>query len=232
MADQYGKQPSLAIRYAAHSAGERLGAFAREQAQLVEESWRIVACEYEIKLSFAHGITLSGTIDRIDRHPNGSIRVIDYKTGEAAHGPDKSHFGTVPKDRDLPEWAAVDLQTDPAKAPKWKAWADLQLPLYAWCVRNDPELQTVCGTGPIETGYIALPKALTQTGWLPFDTESDALRDAAITCAEHIAAAVQAREFWPPSPTVKYDDIAPWLHHGVDHDIVPDELLAWMEAQA
>lgn len=58
-------------------------------AQRLEEGYRPVAAEMgfsgvPIELPSGHTIRMRGSIDRIDRHSDGSLAVIDYKTGSAS----------------------------------------------------------------------------------------------------------------------------------------------------
>ena len=45
--------------------------------------WRTVQVEWAFRVPLGP-LELRGKIDRIDRHPDGRVRVIDYKTGDTA----------------------------------------------------------------------------------------------------------------------------------------------------
>jgi ATP-dependent helicase/nuclease subunit B len=67
------------MRVALHWAGALI--LAEEQA-----GWRRMLAEVKLRLPLAGGLTLRGTIDRIDRHDDGRVRVVDYKTGSVPSG--------------------------------------------------------------------------------------------------------------------------------------------------
>ena len=53
--------------------------------------------------------------------------------------------------------------------------------------------------GPdVQTGYIALPSALGDTGFLLWDGYTDALQDSAMACARAVVANIRDGKFWPP----------------------------------
>ena len=54
---------------------------------------------------------ITGKIDRIDRHPDGRVAILDYKTGEKVQPPRRTHQVR-------------------------EEWTDLQLPLYRHLVRE------------------------------------------------------------------------------------------------
>ena len=59
---------------------EAINWIAAEQRRCLDAGRSIAAVECEGKIEFA-GVTLTGTADRLDRTPEGSLVVIDYKTG-------------------------------------------------------------------------------------------------------------------------------------------------------
>lgn len=128
---------------------ERLRRFAQHQAAAFEEGWQIAFVESDASLiapfevdGAPADVKLKGKIDRIDWHPDGLWRVIDYKTSAKAKTPQKAHY------------------------PSEKAgWKDLQLPLYL-------KLLPVLGAlqhGPVdpertELVYFNLPAELDKSG--------------------------------------------------------------------
>lgn len=58
-------------------------AWAGEQVHQREaEGWHAIAAEAAGELTLPNGITITGRADRVDRHENGGLAVIDYKTGK------------------------------------------------------------------------------------------------------------------------------------------------------
>lgn len=100
----------------------RFRRFAAWQANRSAEGWRIIHTEVveegvkrELDVDFpvdGKAFRLGGRIDRIDRHDgSGKVVVFDYKTGDSADGPERSHR-------------------------KRGEWVDLQLPLYRHLARG------------------------------------------------------------------------------------------------
>ena len=115
MRSHYGRHPLPPVLAQIHSLEERLRAFAGEQARLFAEGWEIAYVEKKggaIEVPFAvpgapDDVTLKGRIDRVDRHRDGSLRVMDYKTSSTARQPTIAHYSEQKAE-----------------------WRDLQLPLY------------------------------------------------------------------------------------------------------
>jgi ATP-dependent helicase/nuclease subunit B len=144
---------------------ERLRRFAQHQAQAFEEGWQIAYVESDDSLfvpfeveGAPEDVQLKGKIDRIDWHPDGRWRVIDYKTAAKAKSPKKAHYSEK------------------------SGWKDLQLPLYLKLLPAIGSLQN----GPVdpertELVYFNLPAELDQssiTEPLPPDLIPDGLAEA------------------------------------------------------
>lgn len=109
-AARFGRRPRPAVRVQVEQLRRRLQRFADVQAAQTREGWRIRADLIETRREAAvvvdgQPFTITGTIDRIDEHPERGFRVLDYKTSDAGKPPEKTH-----------------LQKG--------EWVDLQLPLY------------------------------------------------------------------------------------------------------
>ena len=111
---RYGRHPLPPVTAQVHSLEERLRAFAVEQARLFDDGWQIAYVERggAVEMPFIvpgapEDVSLKGRIDRVDRHADGRMRVIDYKTSSTVRQPTAAHY-----------------------APKLAEWRDLQLPLY------------------------------------------------------------------------------------------------------
>ncbi|MEM6853115.1 MAG: PD-(D/E)XK nuclease family protein [Planctomycetota bacterium] len=107
---KFGRDIRPAVRVQIAQLRDRLSRFADEQAQLVRDGWQIRQDLIETKLQATvtldgEPFTVTGTIDRVDQHPQHGFRLLDYKTSDAGDSPTKTHM----------------------TAGRWR---DLQLPLY------------------------------------------------------------------------------------------------------
>jgi RecB family exonuclease len=103
--------PTAAARIQTEQARARLLSFAVAQAAHRRSGFRIDRVEQQVETPDAlTGITLVGRIDRIDRHEDGRVLLLDYKTHDRAATPEAQHR-------------------------KRGEWVDLQLPLYRHLAR-------------------------------------------------------------------------------------------------
>jgi ATP-dependent helicase/nuclease subunit B len=190
---QFGGTHALPVAIAMEAALQRLAALAGVQAGLAAEGWEIVQTENRFTLEL-DGVTVSGRIDRVDRHrESGLLRIMDYKTSDTARSPAAAHTGTVRED--TPETAQVSL------GGKTRRWIDLQLPLYDLLYRAATGY-----TGPLQLAYFNLPKAVTETGVSVWDELDGRLVSSARDCAAEVCRLVRAGVYWPPRDRVEYDD--------------------------
>lgn len=183
---RYGTELTLPLVVQFESARQRLRAAADVEARERADGWRTERTEW--RFAFPLGpVTVSGTIDRIDRHLDGRVRVLDYKTSDTAKPPLKAHARPArPEDDDRPDW----LRFADA-AGKHRVWTDLQLPLYRRAVAAEWGDAVACG-------YFNLPKAAGGAAvelWPGFSRE---LQADAERCATGAAEAIAAGVFWPP----------------------------------
>ena len=210
---RYGKSLSAPLQMQLEAARQRLTWAAASQAEERRAGWRIVAAEHipggEAGVMVA-GTPVRGRIDRIDRHVDGRIRVLDYKTGEAAPSPAQAHLGPARED-DL-DWVAAATSGRPQR------WLDLQLPLYAILLEEE-------FGDDLEVGYFHLPRAVRDTGVVTWeDMRGDLLASARI-CAAGVVESIRRQVFWPPRQ-VKWDDTM-GIFFGAPEQVVD---AAWMEA--
>ncbi|MFM7375894.1 MAG: PD-(D/E)XK nuclease family protein [Chthoniobacterales bacterium] len=218
----FGRQPSPVIRVQAESMRVRLRYFAALQAAERRDGWQIIESEYAVKQEdgFTIGpLVLSGTMDRVERHEEKGLRILDYKTFANEKSPEETHFGP-PRDADDLAEASITRQ-DARGRNVDRSWIDLQLPLYRRLAakkwpQESPE--------KIQTGYLLLPGDPddTQISLLDIDV---ATQNQAEACAEAVAERIAAGVFWPPSSKVKYDSFADWFN-GEDPREVFDEATA------
>lgn len=213
-AKRFGRELTLPLIVQIESARQRLSRAADVQAETRAEGWVIVSVEKKFILEVG-GLSVSGKIDRIDRHEQtGAIRVLDYKTSDKPAQPWETHLRAARRDETAPEFARF------FHAEREQVWCDLQLSLYLRALAAE-------FPGEAECGYFNLPKASTETGIARWDDYTRGLAESAWRCAEGVAAAIRAGEFWPPNENVRpdYDDFAALFHHGVA------ESVAWKEPE-
>jgi ATP-dependent helicase/nuclease subunit B len=204
VAERWGKDLSLPLVIQLESARQRLKQAAQVLAAEWRDGWRIERIEWEFQIPVG-GLLVKGKIDRIDRHQDGRIRVVDYKTSDKPVAPIDAHLGSVrATDLDRPDWLRVMVNN------KEKRWIDLQLPLYRRALVEE--------YGPdIDCLYFNLPKAIGETGLVSWPPDTPELQTAAELCAEQVAAAILAAEFWPPVESLGRRD-EDWMgvfHNGV-----------------
>lgn len=173
IAKQYGSSGgSVAIRLQAEQLRFRLDRFAQWQAAQVRDGWRIlpdlVERKYEAPFSFdGETITLSGKIDRIDKHADGGYRVLDYKTGDAGKWPNETHRRS-------------------------NEWIDLQLPLYKLLAELEFDYMK-----PVQLGYILLPKQQNQIGLAMANWDGNMIDRAFAKAREVVAAIREGKFWQP-----------------------------------
>lgn len=200
------------------SVRERLRSAAGHIAHGRQEGW--VPRHVEWKLHEAADLRLGdtalrGVIDLIEENEaTGAWRIVDYKTSDTANGPAAEHLVGYRRGAESHITAALF-----DRAGKPHRWKDLQLPLYAWAVRE------TLGLDLPQVGYFALPKAATDSGWSPWTDFDENDLAAALRCATEIAHHIEAGRFWPPRPRVDYDDFAQLFEPGIEAVIDPTALL-------
>lgn len=210
-AQRFGTELTLPLIVQLESARQRLSRAADVQAQARAEGWVIVAVERKFEIEVG-GLVVSGKIDRIDRHERtGAVRVLDYKTSDQPVQPGEAHLRPARREetaRDFARWAS--------DGERGQVWCDLQLPLYLRAIAAE-------FPGPAECGYFNLPKAATETAIARWEGYTPELAASAWRCAEGVAAAIRAGEFWPPNENVRADRdaFATLFHRGVADSVVP-----------
>ncbi|MCC5849984.1 MAG: PD-(D/E)XK nuclease family protein [Verrucomicrobia bacterium] len=208
--NRYGRNHGMAVRVMAHSARARLHAAVECQMRLLEEGWTAVAteckCEREI-----NGMKVVGKIDRVDRHPEKGLRIIDYKTSDSPSSPKEAHLGGRKS-----EYEALWTEDEKGKP---KQWTDLQLPLYRWLAETQDWLKP---DEPLEVAYFQLPKAVGSTGIVTWAGEAEQAGSAR-TALAFLVSQIQAGVWGPPSENVKYDDFEALFHYGAEgiSDCIP-----------
>lgn len=192
---RFGTPLPLGIEIQLDSLIARLSRFARIQAASTAEGWRIIEVEKSFEIPLGHW-TLTGKIDRIDRHPDGRTRLLDYKTSNQAHSPEKAHLTLATPAR--------RAKAPPQAAFLWHGkdhlWLDLQLPLYAHFGATLPDVDPT----RLTCGYIQLPRALEEVAIDLWGADTAALAGEAVACATRILATLDAGT--PPLTLPAADD--------------------------
>lgn len=212
----YGSRPALPLHIQFESARQRLRRVAAVEVAERQAGWTTERVEWEFAVPQG-ALTITGKIDRIDRHTDGRLRVIDYKTSDKALDPLAKHLASVrAEDAERPAWLKV------MHRGKERRWTDLQLPLYRMALAEEFGRDLTCA-------YFNLPKAIGETGIATWDDPSDELQGAAEACAAGVAAAILQEDFWPPVDHLsRYDERWNTLfHHGISASV--DKL--WIRAE-
>lgn len=232
---QFGPRPAPAVQIQLASAEARLQAYARVQAASFAEGWIIRDVERKLNADDANPLMigplpLSGMIDRIEQHAEtGALRIMDFKTFSAPDKPFHTHL--APLSHNWMDTALVEIQSGSRRYQK--TWKNLQLPLYRRILEHwYPE---ECAAQPPETAYFLLPSDPNETGIAAFE-ELDATLNpdaysSALNCAEAVAEAIHAGQFWPPQPfRSSWDDPAgPIFVNGAPEDCVSPESIALLK---
>ncbi|MFP6751496.1 MAG: PD-(D/E)XK nuclease family protein, partial [Pirellulaceae bacterium] len=181
----FGPRPLATTQVQLRQAEARLDAFAAWQVVRTNSGWQIHSVEVPRRsadgrspppVEFLHKgvkLLLGGRIDRIDYHP------------------------------DQQRWALFDYKTGDSDRTPAKVhlshgnWVDLQLPLYRHIARQ------MGLVGPIDLGYILLPKDTGKTGDSMANWNDQQLGEADDLAAS-IWQAVQEGQFWEPRADANY----------------------------
>jgi len=214
----YGQRPAPLITLQLDSILQRLRHAAKIEAENRQQGWQCIAAELQIgspddATPYLIGETrLSGRIDRVEQHADGSIRIVDFKSSDKANEPHKTHFKTITarsKHSEEDDWKCFDLPDG-----KRGMWLDLQLPLYAAALRQRGQQVT-------RVAYFALPKGIQDTKILEWEQFDDELIDAAVSCAAAAVQRIRSGQFWPPAertPDASFDEM---LLHDPLHSVAP-----------
>lgn len=210
-ARRFGTELTLPLIVQLESARQRLARAAVVQAQLRADGWVIADVERKFTLDVG-GLTVSGKIDRIDRHAGtGLIRVLDYKTSDRPVTPREAHLRSRRRrDENARAFAHCTI------GGREMVWCDLQLPVYLRALAAE------LPGGVAASGYFNLPKAASDTGIVEWSDYTPELGEAAWVCACGVAAAIQAGDYWPPNESVRApsDEFASLFHKGVAASVV------------
>lgn len=215
VASQFGKRLPLSLLLQIEAARQRLRAAAPVQAHAVREGW--VIAEVEKKLSTLRGgpyvlggVEIRGQVDRLEINESlGTWRVVDYKTSSEAKNPRQHHLARL-RDEVIPEWRIAPPSAGEATP---RQWTNLQLPLYGAALAETMKTKYgLAGADAFQAAYFNLSQDLGTIGLEVWPGLEPSLLDSAVACASGIIAAIQRHEFWPPTASLKLDDLKDlWL---------------------
>ena len=184
MTHHLGPLESMSLRVLEHSALKRLTAAGRVQQDLWNEGWESIAFETKL-VRPCNGVDIVGKVDRIDRHPEKGLRIIDFKTSDSPAKPEAAHLGPPRAGRE-----SIQLEVE----GKTRQWNNLQLPLYRWLATPTYPNES------LEVAYFNLPSAVSDTALSMWDKEAGLAKEAE-TCLENILQLIQDG-VWHPTTTM------------------------------
>ena len=184
----FGTVVPLAVSLQIESMRLRLGWFARAQAAIRSDGWRIIKVEEDLELEIG-GVLVTGQIDRIEQHEDGRVRILDYKTSKEAKEVVREHRRKFLKE--LP----AHLEAGEVTAPDGTIWTNLQVPFYAEAFGEVDEV-----------GYFALGQDEANVCIKAWENFGEDDKTSARRCAEWIVGQVRDEVFWPPAEKVDFDD--------------------------
>jgi ATP-dependent helicase/nuclease subunit B len=204
----YGQRPAPLITLQLDSILQRLRQAAHVEAENRQCGWQCIEAELQIggkddTLPFLIAeARLRGRIDRVERHVDGSLRIVDFKSSDKPREPQDTHYKVISsrtKLTEADEWKCFDLPEG-----KRGLWLDLQLPLYAAALQQR-------GQQVSRVAYFALPKSIQDTAILPWEGFDEALVEAALACAAEAVQRIRSGQFWPPAPRSPNDSFEEML---------------------
>ncbi|HIX20087.1 MAG TPA: PD-(D/E)XK nuclease family protein [Candidatus Akkermansia intestinigallinarum] len=187
--DFFCSQPPPSVRPLCTILERHLGEFARMHFESLKAGWIVEEPEKEVFWEPVEGVSFRMRVDRIDRHPDGRLRIIDYKTGPGKLKRDKADFSDIKHNEDFHRF----MSPLPTFGKDSQALTDIQLPLYAaWAAdfyKSAPEL--------IETGYCVFPLSSESVQYVPC-TQRNGVREVIEYAVSMMraGACLVPRELW------------------------------------
>lgn len=160
IAEQYGDEsspPSAPISILQRNLFKTTQEFARQHAIELCSGWEVIMREEQLLFELPMGnssppLLFDMRVDRVDRHHDGRMRVIDYKTN--ASDPRKTHWEKL-SDAAAALYRHVmpEAFTLANKKGELLRWSSVQLPLYAEALRRQFRLDTLP-----ETAFYNMPR--------------------------------------------------------------------------
>lgn len=223
LTQRFGKRLATPIVIQRESARQRLRWWAEQEAEQRLQGWEIFESETDLS-DDDHpfeilGMPVRGRIDRIEKHPELGLRVLDFKTFSPMEynrikTVDRYHLATLKRSETpemFPDWALCQ-----DKKGKWLRWIDLQVPLYHIA------LQERYPDTPVSAGYVTLGKTEAEIRVDVWNSLDEELLASARACAEGVIDSIRNRIFWPPNEQMPAwdefrDILSPTAEDTVDH---------------
>lgn len=219
-----GKNPPVPVLIQQQSAIRRLEPFSHWHAESVRDGWTQQGAEVPFSQLFNNAewridgipLTIQGTIDRMDLHPEHGWRVLDFKTRETPKPPEKVHLATAKLDQ--AECSAFPWLVVP-RGQRMCRWSDLQLPLYVMA------FQEARSTSAVEAGYFEVAKSADKSTYVPWnDLDADLLASAR-ACAAGILQRIQDADYRTAVTKPLLDDFDHILLHDPSRSVAASFLL-------
>ena len=191
--EAFGSRPRASILVQLRNLRRRLHRFAAAEAASRAGGWETRHVELRLDASLELGAgeapqAFSGRIDRVDRHrETGTLRVLDYKTGDEAADPERSHLVGRHGSR---------------------RWIDLQLPIYRHLLAAQLEVPETA----IEVGYVRLARSGGAPIFKTITRWDEALFAEAVEKAREVVRSIRGRRF-PQVEAPAYPDAFSNLLH-------------------
>jgi len=227
----FGEHPTPVVRVQIESMRSRLEVAAETEATIRQEGWSTIATEYKVDQArqlLIEGLAVTGTMDRVDYHPEKGLRILDYKTFGKAKTPAATHLGPHRIRQHMGNAGDLAQYTQKGKV-RLRSWIELQLPLYHWLAGQIWTEESRKGVG---VGYFLLhaESEPEKDALALFDLDEKTMASA-MKAARHVAAQVKRGCFWPPSPAnqVQYDEFAQWFGTSRPENIIDAQSIRWLK---
>ncbi len=219
--NSFGPRLTTPLVIQRETARQRLAHWARIEASERAAGWEIL----EVETTFGKegeedetstlpafridNMPVTGRIDRIDRHPQEGLRLLDFKTISPVDAGriktvDRYHRVGVKRSEDaesFPEWSLCQDEKGAALR-----WIDLQIPLYCLAMAARFPGET------LSAGYATLGKTEDEVRIDLWHDLDEATIASARSCAGGVIAAIRSSVFWPPNEQMPdWDDFREML---------------------
>jgi len=216
--ERFGKNASLPVLAAKEAAMKRLKKAVQIHLSLIRDGWKTKHTELPLSMEIEN-IKIKGKIDRIDIHPDNTIRIIDYKTTDAGNvAPVHVHLKKIKGNTSKAEW---QIYNDSNTGEKYE-WLDLQLPLYVSLLRKNNHINDET---QIEVCYFTLSANLDQINISLWENFNYAVESSALHCASMIINSIKNAVFYPPAPSLANDEFESLFPYEIEKMVVFNKIM-------